>query len=57
MKDQTRVWSREYDRDVTSLLALQDEIAQEVADEIQVTLGNHKTKDSERAANLSADAY
>jgi TolB-like protein/DNA-binding winged helix-turn-helix (wHTH) protein/Flp pilus assembly protein TadD len=39
MKDQTRVWSRQYDREVSSLLALQSEIAQETADEIQLTLG------------------
>lgn len=57
MKDQTHVWAREYDRDVTSLLSLQDEIAREVADEIQLTLGDHKIKDSARAANLSANAY
>ena len=39
MKDQTRVWSRQYDRELNSLLALQSEIAQETADEIQLTLG------------------
>jgi TolB-like protein/DNA-binding winged helix-turn-helix (wHTH) protein len=39
VKDQTPLWAREYDRDVSSLLALQSEIAQEIADEIQVTLG------------------
>ncbi len=57
LKDQTRVWSREYDRNETSLLALQDEIAQEVADEIQLTLGDHKIKDSVRAAGLSSQSY
>jgi TolB-like protein/DNA-binding winged helix-turn-helix (wHTH) protein/Flp pilus assembly protein TadD len=38
-KDQTPVWSREYDRELSSLLALQGEIAQEIADEIRLTLG------------------
>jgi tetratricopeptide (TPR) repeat protein len=42
MKDQTRVWSRQYDRELKSLLALQGEIAQETADEIQQTLGSRR---------------
>jgi TolB-like protein/DNA-binding winged helix-turn-helix (wHTH) protein/Tfp pilus assembly protein PilF len=37
--DQTQVWARQYDRELSYLLSLQAEIAQEVADEIQVTLG------------------
>jgi TolB-like protein/DNA-binding winged helix-turn-helix (wHTH) protein/Tfp pilus assembly protein PilF len=39
VKDQRPLWSREYDRELTGLLTLQHEVAQEVADEIQVTLG------------------
>ena len=39
MKDQTHVWARQYDRELSSLLALQGEIAQEVANEIELTLG------------------
>ena len=42
-KDQTHVWARQYDRELTGLLSLQGEIAQEVADEIQLTLGDHKS--------------
>jgi len=38
-KDQTRIWSRQYDRELQSLLALQAEIARETADEIQLALG------------------
>ena len=41
-KDQTRVWARQYDRELKGLLNLQAEIAQEIADEIQLTLGDHK---------------
>ena len=48
-KDQTPLWAREYDRDVNSLLALQSEIAQEITDEIQVTLGRKA-----RAASVTA---
>ena len=44
VKDQSHVWAREYDRELKSLLTLQGEIAQEIADEIQLTLGDrHKT--------------
>ncbi|HEY6764272.1 MAG TPA: winged helix-turn-helix domain-containing protein [Candidatus Sulfotelmatobacter sp.] len=39
MTDQTHIWSHQYDRELKSLLALQGEIAQETADEIQLTLG------------------
>lgn len=38
VKDQSRIWSREYDRELAGLLTLQQEVAQEVADEMQVTL-------------------
>lgn len=40
VKDQTHVWAREYDRELKDLLAVQAEIAQEVTDEITLTLGN-----------------
>ena len=40
MKDQSRVWSQQYDRELNNLLALQGEIAQEIADEIQASLGD-----------------
>ena len=39
LQDQTHLWARQYDRELSSLLALQAEIAQEIADEIQVSLG------------------
>jgi TolB-like protein/DNA-binding winged helix-turn-helix (wHTH) protein len=38
VKDQSHVWSREYDRELTHLLSLQGEIAKEVADDIHLTL-------------------
>jgi len=41
-KDQTHVWTHQYDREVNSLLSLQGEIAQEISDAIQVTLGERK---------------
>jgi TolB-like protein/DNA-binding winged helix-turn-helix (wHTH) protein/Tfp pilus assembly protein PilF len=49
MKDQTRIWSQQYDRELKSLLALQGEIAQETANEIQLTLGTgHKLRTADR---------
>jgi TolB-like protein/DNA-binding winged helix-turn-helix (wHTH) protein/Tfp pilus assembly protein PilF len=49
VKDQTHLWSRQYDRELSSLLVLQGEIAQEIADEIQLTLGDDR---EQLAANL-----
>jgi TolB-like protein/DNA-binding winged helix-turn-helix (wHTH) protein/Tfp pilus assembly protein PilF len=41
-KDQARIWARQYDRELSGLLALQSEIAQEAADEILLALGEPK---------------
>jgi TolB-like protein/DNA-binding winged helix-turn-helix (wHTH) protein/Tfp pilus assembly protein PilF len=61
MRDQSRVWARQYDRELSSLLALQGEIAQEIADEIQLTLGDdHKritTAPKPGASPSSYEAY
>ena len=43
MSDQTQLWARQYDRELSSLLGLQGEIAQEIGDEIQFTLGEGKS--------------
>ena len=37
-RDQTHVWSKEYDREMSNLLALQSDIAREIAGEIRLTL-------------------
>ncbi|MGB9030705.1 MAG: tetratricopeptide repeat protein, partial [Acidobacteriaceae bacterium] len=42
MKDQSHLWSRSYDRELKSTLALQSEIAQQIAGEIQLALGRDK---------------
>ena len=39
-KDQSHVWSHQYDRTPNSLLSLQAEIAQEISDAIELTLGD-----------------
>ncbi len=40
VKDQTHLWAREYDRELKNSLPLQSEIAQEIGDEIQISLGD-----------------
>ena len=42
VKDQTHVWARQYDRELKNLLLVQGEIAQEIADEIQLTFGDQQ---------------
>jgi TolB-like protein/DNA-binding winged helix-turn-helix (wHTH) protein/Tfp pilus assembly protein PilF len=42
VKDQTHLWSREYDRQLSGLLAVQQEITQEIANEIELTLGDKR---------------
>ena len=46
MKDQSHVWAREYDRDLVHLLSLQGEIAREVTDELDRTLGRRKVTET-----------
>ncbi len=57
-KDQSHVWSHQYDRTPNSLLSLQGEIAQEISDAIQQTLGEHNVADTVHAsAAPSAKSY
>jgi tetratricopeptide (TPR) repeat protein len=44
VRDQTHVWAREYDREPKDLLAVQTEIAQQIGDEIKVSLGEGQAK-------------
>jgi len=58
IKDQTHLWSREYDRELSHLLLLQDEIAKEVADEIRPTLvDTQKRPDTVHQPSLSPSQY
>lgn len=42
-KDQSHLWAQQYDRELTGLLRLEGEIAEKIADQIQVTLGKRKS--------------
>ncbi|MHB8541011.1 MAG: tetratricopeptide repeat protein [Candidatus Acidiferrales bacterium] len=61
VQNQKSVWERQYDRELTSLLALQGEIAQEIADEIQLTLGDDRGRiaaaPKPAASSSSYEAY
>jgi len=60
VEGQTHVWARNYDRELSGLLAVQDEIAQAVAAEIQVTLSGRERPDMSPSPALSSaklDAY
>lgn len=57
VKDQTHLWARQYDREPGNLLAIQSEIAQEIANEIQFQIGsNERTKSAPQAALSPAEA-
>jgi TolB-like protein/DNA-binding winged helix-turn-helix (wHTH) protein/Tfp pilus assembly protein PilF len=57
IRDQTHLWTREYDRELKDVLAMQDEIAQEIGDEISTTLGEAKPKRGPVRAPLSTQQY
>jgi TolB-like protein/DNA-binding winged helix-turn-helix (wHTH) protein/Tfp pilus assembly protein PilF len=49
-RDQTHIWARQYDRELKGTLSLQGEIAQEIADEMELTLGKGKPASSSPAS-------
>jgi len=49
VKDQTHVWARQYDRELKDLLPLEGEVAQEIAEEIQLTFDGRKKSGSQLA--------
>jgi TolB-like protein/DNA-binding winged helix-turn-helix (wHTH) protein/Flp pilus assembly protein TadD len=55
-KDQTRIWSQEYDRELSSLLAIQGDIARQIAEEIQLTFDRRPRSASSNVV-LSPDRY
>jgi TolB-like protein/DNA-binding winged helix-turn-helix (wHTH) protein len=55
-KDQSTVWTRQYDRELSNLLVLQGEIAQEIAGEIQLALNDHIAIRTATRTSLSPDA-
>lgn len=56
-QDQTHVWAREYDRAPNDLLAIQSEIAQEIADEIQLALNGPRLAQAASQNALTPKEY
>jgi TolB-like protein/DNA-binding winged helix-turn-helix (wHTH) protein/Tfp pilus assembly protein PilF len=54
---QRQLWAQEYDRELTNLLVVQAEIAQEISDSIELTLGGAQHGDAIRKAALTPEAY
>jgi TolB-like protein/DNA-binding winged helix-turn-helix (wHTH) protein/Tfp pilus assembly protein PilF len=50
VRGETHAWAREYDRQLSDLLALQTEIAREISDEIQLAFGNRRPQPFKRPA-------
>ncbi|HTU40767.1 MAG TPA: winged helix-turn-helix domain-containing protein [Candidatus Aquilonibacter sp.] len=62
LKDQTHLWARNYDRSANDLLAVQQEITQEIADELKLTfdgrrIGNLAAHRAAAPQNTSYEAY
>jgi len=59
IKDQTHLWAHNYDRSANDLLAVQQEITQEIAEELKLTLDSaHATTHRATAAqNISYETY
>ena len=55
--DQTRLWTKEFDRELQNLLAVQSEIALETADEIHQTLGGKLPNAPPAAVAMSREGY
>jgi TolB-like protein/DNA-binding winged helix-turn-helix (wHTH) protein/Tfp pilus assembly protein PilF len=60
VQDEAQAWARQYDRQITNLLSIEDEIAREISDEIQLTLGDRKPSSPVNRPSLSpqqSEAY
>jgi TolB-like protein/DNA-binding winged helix-turn-helix (wHTH) protein/Flp pilus assembly protein TadD len=52
------IWARSYEGDVRDTLVLQDQVAQAIADQIRVTVGNQQQEHKPRVVNAQAyDSY
>jgi serine/threonine protein kinase/tetratricopeptide (TPR) repeat protein len=51
------LWSRSYERDLHNVLAMQDEVANSIADEIRINVSPRKQLPSARARRIDPEAY
>jgi TolB-like protein/DNA-binding winged helix-turn-helix (wHTH) protein/Tfp pilus assembly protein PilF len=57
VNDQTHLWARQFDRELSGLLSLQSEITREISGEIQVALGNRKPIQTPLEPSSSPQSY
>jgi adenylate cyclase len=57
VSSQSRIWSREYNRETKNLLDVQAEITEEITSEIQTSLGTARTTVTSNKPGLTAQAY
>lgn len=57
VRGQRQLWAQQYDRELTNLLVLQAEIAREISDSIQQTLGRPERSEPIRTPALTPQAY
>lgn len=55
--DQTHLWARDYDREISDALQLQSEIAQAIAKQIQVTLSEQVRAELSAKPRVNEEAY
>ena len=54
---QAHLWSEDYDRDLTDVFAIQSDVAQNVAQALQITLKPAETRQLEKAGTTDLEAY
>jgi TolB-like protein/DNA-binding winged helix-turn-helix (wHTH) protein len=54
---QRQLWAQQYDRELTNLLVVQAEIAREISQSIQLTLGGPERSETVRQPTLTPQAY
>ena len=57
LSNETHLWSKNYDRELGDLIAVQDEIAKAVADEIEVTFGGRAGAREPAGRTLSTERF
>lgn len=57
VKDQTHLWAQNYDRDMRDLLSLQGEVAQAIAEEIQIKLTKERGFSPAKNRVVDVEAY
>jgi len=57
VKDQTHLWSQDYDYPVKDILNIEDDVAKAVAREIRVRLSSQRQADSARSRPVNPDAF